>query len=301
MGQFSKKWEDLDFSDNFIFCKVMKNEELCKEMLQILLKLNIKKIEYLNTEQHIETIYDAKGIRMDVFLKDSDKVIDIEMQTGNYDDLFLRSRYYQSAADISTVPRRTKFKDLKENYILFICKDDPLGLGLPCYTKKSIIAEDSSIMYNDKTHNVFYNCSAYAKEKDESVRSVLEFIYKYKADSPFTKKLENSVSEVKIQEAMRGEYMFVQDIIDEEKEQAREIGLAEGRTKGLAEGRTKGLAEGRTKGLAEGRAEGRAEGISEGKTEVFKKLLNTNTLTAEQISELFQIPLTEIKSIAESC
>ena len=128
-------------------------------------------------------------------------------------------------------------------------------------------------MYNDKTHNVFYNCSAYAKEKDESVRSVLEFIYKYKADSPFTKKLENSVSEVKIQEAMRGEYMFVQDIIDEEKEQAREIGLAEGR----------------------------AEGISEGKTEVFKKLLNTNTLTAEQISELFQIPLTEIKSIAESC
>lgn len=77
MGQFSKKWEDLDFSDNFIFCKVMKNEELCKEMLQILLKLNIKKIEYLNTEQHIETIYDAKGIRMDVFLKDSDKVIDI--------------------------------------------------------------------------------------------------------------------------------------------------------------------------------------------------------------------------------
>ena len=143
--------------------------------------------------------------------------------------------------------------------------------------------------YNDKTHNVFYNCSAYAKEKDESVRSVLEFIYKYKADSPFTKKLENSVSEVKIQEAMRGEYMFVQDIIDEEKEQAREIGLAEGRTKGLAEGK------------AEGRAEGRAEGISEGKTEVFKKLLNTNTLTAEQISELFQIPLTEIKSIAESC
>ena len=146
MGQFSKKWEDLDFSDYFIFCKVMKNEELCKEMLQILLKLNIKKIEYLNTEQHIETIYDAKGIRMDVFLKDSDKVIDIEMQTGNYDDLFLLSRYYQSAADISTVPRRTKFKDLKENYILFICKDDPLGLGLPCYTKKSIIAEDASIM-----------------------------------------------------------------------------------------------------------------------------------------------------------
>lgn len=32
MGQFSKKWEDLNFSDNYIFCKVMRNESLCKEM-----------------------------------------------------------------------------------------------------------------------------------------------------------------------------------------------------------------------------------------------------------------------------
>ena len=44
MGQFSKKWEDLNFSDNYIFCKVMRNESLCKEMLQILLDLKVEKI-----------------------------------------------------------------------------------------------------------------------------------------------------------------------------------------------------------------------------------------------------------------
>lgn len=235
MGQFSKPWEELNFSDNYIFCKVMKNEELCKEMIEILLKIKIEKIEYINTEQHIETRYDSKGIRFDVFVKDSNRIIDIEMQTGNYDDLFLRSRYYQSSADVSIVPRRTQFKDLKENYIIFICKEDPLHLGLPCYTKKSIIAEAEEILFNDKTHIVFYNCSAYTKEKDEAIKSVLEFIYKLQARSSFTKRLETSVKEIKDQETIRGEYMYLEDIIEEEKEEARKIGLAEGRAEGRAE------------------------------------------------------------------
>ena len=38
--------------------------------------------------------------------------------------------------------------------------------------------------------------------------------------------------------------MYFQDILEEEKEEVREIGLAEGRAQGLAEGRVQGLAEG---------------------------------------------------------
>ena len=197
MGQFSKKWEDLNFSDNYIFCKVMRNESLCKEMLQILLDLKVEKINYIETEKQIENLYDAKGIRMDVFIQDSDRVIDLEMQTGDYEDLILRSRYYQSAADVSTVPRRTKYKDLKENYIVFLCKEDPFGKGLPVYTKKSIFAETDAIPYNDKCHNIFYNSSGYAKVKDNELRNVLRFIHELKADSNFTKRLESSVDEAK--------------------------------------------------------------------------------------------------------
>ena len=236
MGQFSKKWEDLNFSDNYIFCKVMRNESLCKEMLQILLDLKVEKINYIETEKQIENLYDAKGIRMDVFIQDSDRVIDLEMQTGDYEDLILRSRYYQSAADVSTVPRRTKYKDLKENYIVFLCKEDPFGKGLPVYTKKSIFAETDAIPYNDKCHNIFYNSSGYAKVKDNELRNVLRFIHELKADSNFTKRLESSVDEAKSRGIMRDEYMYFQDILEEEKEEVREIGLAEGRAQGLAEG-----------------------------------------------------------------
>ncbi|MCR4578853.1 MAG: Rpn family recombination-promoting nuclease/putative transposase, partial [Treponema sp.] len=107
MGQFSKPWNELTFADNFIFCKVMLDEELCKKFIEILLGIKVAKIEYLNTENQIENYYDSHGVRLDVYVKDSDRIFDIEIQTGDYDDLLLRARYYQGASDVATTKRRT--------------------------------------------------------------------------------------------------------------------------------------------------------------------------------------------------
>lgn len=227
MSQFKKRFEDLDFSDNFIFCKVMQNEEICKEMIKILLDIDVEKIEYLQTEKSIENLYDARGIRMDVFVKDSNRVFDLEMQTGNYSDMFLRARYYQSVVDMSIVPRRTKFKDLKESYIVFICKNDPFGVGLPKYTRKTFFAETDSLSYNDKSHIVFYNASGYEKETNPERKNLLRFICNLKAESEFTKKVQHSVVSEKTNELIRKEFMTVQDIIDEEVETAEEKGKLE--------------------------------------------------------------------------
>lgn len=262
----------------------MKDEKLCKKLLEILLGLHIEKIEYLNTEHLIENNYENRGIRMDVFLQDSTRVINIEMQTGDYDNLILRSRYYSSSSDVNTVSRRSKFKDLKENYILFICKDDPFGKGLPCYSKISAFKETSDIPYDDKTHNVFYNSSAYAKAENKEVQDVLEFIYKLKANSNFTKQLEDSVSLVKAKGTMKDEYMYFQDILDEEKDLAREAGLAEG------------LAEGKAKGLAEGLAEGENIGIKSNKIETAKRLLNEKC-TIDFILKITDLSEKEIEAL----
>lgn len=291
MGQFSKAWEDLNFSDNFIFCKVMQDKEICKEMLEILLNIRIEKINYLQAENPIENFYDSRGIRLDVYVKDSKRIFDLEIQTGNYDDLILRSRYYLSASDVATTKRRTKFKNLKETYIIFICRDDPFGCNIPRYTKHSNFLETDILKYNDKTHNVFYNCSAWKQEKDVKVREVLKFIYELKADSKFTQKLETATDYAKANSIFKDEYMYLEDVIEEEKELAREEGLAEG----LAEGKAKGLAE----GLAEGKAEGLAEGIATTKKETALNLIKLRTISLEDISKAIGLPLNQIKELAD--
>ena len=260
MGQFSKPWDELTIADNFIFCKVMENERICMGVLETLLGISVGHIEYLKTENSLENFYDSRGIRLDVYVKDADRIFNIEMQTGNYDDMLLRARYYLSSSDVATTKRRTKFKDIRETYILFICKDDPFGEGIPRYTKISKFLETDRISYDDKSRNVFYNCSAWEKESNPEVRGVLKFIYGLKPDSGLAIEMDEAASLAKQKSDLEDEYMYFSDILEDEKEEAREIGLAEGRAKGLKEG----LAEGRAKGFAEGRMEGHAEGHAEG-------------------------------------
>ena len=271
MGQFSKPWKELTIADNFIFCKVMQNERLCRGVLETLLGIKVSRIDYLQTENPIENFYDSRGIRLDVYVKDSGRIFNIEIQTGNYDDLILRARYYLSSSDVATTKRRTKFKDIRETYILFICKDDPFGEGIPRYTKLTKFLETDRISYDDKSHNVFYNCSAWEKEEDPEIREVLKFIYGLKPDSGIALEMDEAASLAKQKSELEDEYMYFSDILEDEKEEAREIGLAEGRAKGLKEG------------LAEGRMEGHAEGLETGRHQ--QKIESAKTAISLGLSE----------------
>ena len=236
MGPFSKPWEELTIADNFIFCKVMENERICRGVLETLLGISVEHIDYLKTENPIENFYDSRGIRLDVYVKDSERIFNIEMQTGNYNDMLLRARYYLSSSDVATTKRRTKFKDIRETYILFICKDDPFGEEIPRYTKISKFLETDRISYDDKSRNVFYNCSAWEKEENPEVRGVLKFIYGLKPDSGLALEMDEAASLAKQKSHLEDEYMYFSDILEDEKEEAREIGLAEGHAEGHAEG-----------------------------------------------------------------
>lgn len=146
------------------------------------------------------------------------------------------------------------------------------------------------IEIDDKTHKLFYNCSAYAKATDVEVSRVLEFIYNLKAKSNFTKKLQDSVILAKSEPIFKDEYMYFADILEMEIEEARETGHAEGLAVGLTEGREKGLAE----GLAQGKSQGLAQGRKETAVSLIKE-----GIALETISKCTGIPLEEVRSLAE--
>ena len=279
MGQFSKPWKELTIADNFIFCKVMQNERLCRGVLETLLGIKVSRIDYLQTENPIENFYDFRGIRLDVYVKDSGRIFNIEIQTGNYDDLILRARYYLSSSDVATTKRRTKFKDIRETYILFICKDDPFGEGIPRYTKLTKFLETDRISYDDKSHNVFYNCSAWEKEEDPGIREVLKFIYGLKPDSGIALEMDEAASLAKQKSDLEDEYMYFSDILEDEKEEAR--------------------AEGHALGHSEGHAEGLEAGRRQQKIESAKNLLRSNMMKPDQIAQILDMSLEEVIQVSK--
>ncbi len=105
----------------------MRDKEICIALLERLLKLKIKDIQYLEEEKTINIEYAAKSIRLDVYVEESTRVFNLEMQTTAKKELPYRSRYYQGMIDLNSIEKGASYKNLKESYVIFICTFDPFG------------------------------------------------------------------------------------------------------------------------------------------------------------------------------
>ena len=118
----NKKYKELDFTDDFFFCKILtKNKDLCIELLELILKIKIRDIVFMTEQKPIEITSDARGIRLDVYVEDDAKTVyDIEMQQSVTENLPKRSRYYQGMIDLNLIERGADFKELKKSYVMIL-------------------------------------------------------------------------------------------------------------------------------------------------------------------------------------
>ena len=223
-----KPVEELRFTDDFMFCRVMQNPELCKGVIERLLEIKVERIEYPELQKEIRPYYSAHGVRMDVYVKDSDRIFDIEMQTSVPDDLPRRMRYYQSMIDIDTLIKGSEYETLKESYVIFLCTKDPFGLGPPVYSFSTVCKEKKDFALNDGINKLFFNASAFASEKNLEIKGFLGYLCSGKPSDTFTEDIEQRVERLKINEIFRSDYMM--DALP--LHDARKAGLKEGRLEG---------------------------------------------------------------------
>ena len=233
MKKDMKSYEQLTFTDDFMFCKIMtKHQDLCKRLIEIILNVKVKKIKMSLTQSPIELTYDGRGIRLDVYVEDNEgTVYDIEMQTTNKRDLPQRMRYYQGMIDLNLIERGAKFSDLKKSYIIFICTERPFESDLPIYTFRNVCLEDKSFLLEDDAAKVVVNAKGDTTNADPEVKALLEYINNQKIESDFTKDISDAVNNAIDHKEWRDEYMTFAMRLNEE----RASGRAEGRLEGRAE------------------------------------------------------------------
>ena len=233
-----KQWEEASLSNNFIFCKVMsENLDLCKEFLEMLLNIKIESISLAQPETTLNVDFFAKGIRLDVFVKDdTDRIFDIEMQVIGNDYLPLRARYYQSVLDVSSLHAGVDYESLTESYVIFLCLDDIFHKGLPIYTFKSVCLEDSTLVLDDKTTKVFCNAQKYDKMPAEKLRTFFKFLVQKKPDeTDFSKIINEKVLKAKITEDSRRTFMTLEQEIRLAAKHAAQAAAQEAYEKGYKE------------------------------------------------------------------
>lgn len=192
-GEARISFEQLTLADDFMFFKVMQDENLCRQLLEVILNKPIEKIVYVKNQESAQTTYDAKCIRMDVYVKDKNHTIyNIEMQKRNTKELPQRTRYYHSTVDQTQLKRGQDYNKLPDSYVIFICTFDLFGVGFGKYTFEPVCIEDKNIHLCDGSHTIFVNAKGVTD--DQKLQEFIDYLRTGKvSESLFIKQLDDAV------------------------------------------------------------------------------------------------------------
>ena len=197
------------------------NPDVCMELLEILLEMEIDHIE-MRGEETVEIDFGSKGIRLDVYAKNSTQAFNLEMQAADTDELPERTRYYQSALDLDDLNAGTDYKDLKTSYIIFICIPDIFGKGLGKYTFENLCIEDSKIKLNDRAYKYFFIAKNYDKLLNEEQKAFLRLVTSNESTSLFADKVSKLVDNAKQNTQWRKQFMDFQHYMSQSFREGKE-------------------------------------------------------------------------------
>ena len=223
-----KTWENATIANNFIFYKIMRfNPDICKELLEILLEIEIDHIE-MRGEETIETDFGSKGIRLDVYAKNNTQAFNIEMQATDTKELPERSRYYQGSIDVDSLQSGQPYKELKDSYVIFIVIPDIFEKDLPCYRFENLCLENNSIHLNDRAYKYFFIASNCDKILNEKQKSFMELVIGRKPGNKFCERIAQLTEEAKKNTEWRKQYMEWERQMAYKFSEGKEAGIAEG-------------------------------------------------------------------------
>ena len=293
-----KAWEDLTITDDFMFSQVMKDEEICKEVVEIILGIKVGKIEFLTSQHEIEINPEAKSITLDVYLRDEKKIINVELQNGHRLELPKRSRFYQAAADIDNTQPGGTYSQMKDNYVIFICTFDPFLQGKAFYRFENICMDcNPPLPLRDGTCKLFLNTMADDLTLlDPELKLFYDYIRKGKTDGSLAKTIDNKIAGIKENIEVRGKYMTYTTRIAEAKSEAFEDGFSAGEEHGIAIGEKLGEERGITIGRNEGISLGITQGAYQKAVETAKSMKSEN-MSVSLIAHFTGLSVEEIEKL----
>ena len=290
-AELQKQWESLTFTDDFVFSRVMHDENICRQVVELILGVRIGRIHYLSAQDEHKTDPDSMRIIMDVFLRDDNRIITVEMQTGRKKELPKRSRYYQSVADVSTTSTGAKYRNLPDNILIFICTFDPFDRAFPRYTFQYTCDEDPTLKLQDGSLRIFLNATAnHLDSLDQKLQAFYHYLQKGVVESELARTISESITTLKNNSLERRHYM------------TWAVKMADARYDGYDEGYEKGISIGLTTGREEGREEGISIGLERG---AYEKALETarslllDGFSAEMISKYTSLPIEAIQQLVD--
>lgn len=274
---YIKPYKKLKICDDFIFSKVMIDKDICKEVIEILLGIEIGDITYLEEQKEMRNRRNSKSIKVDIVLKDGNTIYNVELQNANYGNLHKRVPHYFHTIANYFSSSGEDYLELSNIFVIFICNFDPFKDGLYKYTFNYTCNENKEIVLNDGSEIIFFNTKSSSKAESPKVEKLLDYFsgkYDKNNSIDIIDKMQTKVEQTLINEDWEEEYMkYTCDLHDRER-----IGVE----KGIGIGVEKGISITNKKNY----------------TDFAKKMLKKN-YDINEIVEMTGFNISQIKEIAK--
>lgn len=200
----SKKFEELEIRDDFMFGVIMRNPKYCKPFLETVLGVKISRIEYPKSQETIDLSSDAKSVRLDLYVEDGQGTIySVEMQTTLDYNIPKRMRYYQGMIDLSILEKGDNYKNLRRSMVIFVCTFDLFGKGRHVYTFENRCVQEPNLLLGDDTVKIILNTKGTMNDVSPEMKRLLDFIDGKEPEDEYTRDLAEAVKSVRNNEKWR--------------------------------------------------------------------------------------------------
>lgn len=250
-----KPLQELDLIDAFLFGasteKPQDAEFIAKLIIERATNEKVDKISVVSEKELSGIDISHHGIRMDLYVEEYEekrlaKVYDIEPNKYKPSELPMRSRYSQSLTDVKLLKAGEQYENLPEYISIWILPYDPFGKNRMLYTVKNSVEEFPELIYNDGVKRLFLFVGG-ELGGTEKLKELLQYFSSSKKANVTDTELEqlhSIVENAKHNQEVGKRYMTLQDMIDYEKKESYEDGVAFGREEGRKEGRNEARKEG---------------------------------------------------------
>lgn len=234
-----KPLQELNLIDSFLFGasteKIQDAEFIAKLIIERATNQKVDKISVVSEKELTGIDVHHHGIRMDLYVEAYEnkrlaKVYDIEPNKYNPAELPMRSRYSQSLTDVKLLNSGESYENLPEYISIWILPYDPFGQNQMLYTVKNYIEEFPELVYNDGVKKLFLYVGG-ELGGTEKLKSLLQYFSKSETSNATDADLEHLhsiVENAKHKQEVGKRYMTLQDMIDYEKKESFNDGVALG-------------------------------------------------------------------------
>ena len=257
--------QNMRIIDDIFMNKCLEDIPCVETILQVILDKPDLKVISSKTQEKLT--FWGRSVCFDVYaVDDAGKQYDIEIQRSNDGANIKRARYHSAMIDVNSLQANENFKELHDNYVIFITEHDVFKKNLPLYTIHRHIDETNEPV-NDGTHIIYVN-GALRNDKTPIGKLMSDFFAR-------------SASKM-FYNALRERAGFLKSDKWEVKELAS-----------LSEQLVQ-------KGRAEGVTQGITQGIAQGALNIATKLIKSGKMTLSEIAEATGLTIVKLQELAQS-